>query len=100
MGKPAARLTDMTMCPLATPGTPPIPHVGGPITGPCSPNVIIGGLLAARVTDIAQCVGPPDAILKGSGTVYINGLQAARIMDPTSHGGQILTGYPTVLIGG
>lgn len=96
---PAARLTDMHTCPMVTPGTPPIPHVGGPISGPCSPNVIIGGLPAARVTDMAVCVGPPDVIVKGSPTVMINGLMAARISDMTAHGGVIVAGFPTVMIG-
>ena len=99
MGQPAARITDMHACPMATPGLPPIPHVGGPIQGPCSPNVLIGGLLAARVTDMCICVGPPDMIVKGSLGVFINGLQAARIGDQTAHGGVITTGMPTVLIG-
>lgn len=96
---PAARLTDMHTCPMVTPGTPPIPHVGGPISGPCSPNVIIGGLPAARVTDMAVCVGPQDVIVKGSPTVHINGLLAARIGDNTAHGGVIVMGFPTVMIG-
>ena len=99
MGMPAARLTDKTACPMVTPGTPPVPHVGGPIIGSCSPNVVIGGLPAARVTDKAQCIGPTDTILMGSTGVFINGLQAARISDPTFHGGKIVTGCPTVLIG-
>jgi uncharacterized Zn-binding protein involved in type VI secretion len=84
---------------MVTPGTPPIPHVGGPISGPCSPNVIIGGLPAARVTDMAVCVGPQDTIVKGSPTVHINGLLAARIGDNTAHGGVIVMGFPTVIIG-
>jgi len=84
---------------MVTPGTPPVPHVGGPITGPCSPSVFIGGLLAARVTDMSQCVGPPDTIAMGSATVLINGLNAARIGDPMIHGGKVATGFPTVLIG-
>lgn len=96
---PAARLTDMHTCPMVTPGTPPIPHVGGPISGPCSPNVIIGELPAARVTDMAVCVGPQDIIVKGSPTVHINGLLAARIGDMTAHGGVIVAGFPTVMIG-
>ena len=96
---PAARLTDMHTCPMVTPGVPPIPHVGGPICGPCSPNVIIGGMPAARVTDMAVCVGPPDSIVKGSPTVMINGLMAARISDMTAHGGVIVVGFPTVIIG-
>jgi len=85
---------------MVTPGLPPIPHVGGPITGPCSPNVLIGGQPAARATDMAQCVGPPDVILQGSMTVLINKLPAGRIGDPTAHGGEIILGLPTVLIGG
>lgn len=93
---PAARLTDMHTCPAAT---GPVPHVGGPINGPCSPNVIVGGLPAARVTDMAVCVGPPDTITKGSPTVFINGLPAARIGDSTAHGGVIVVGCPTVIIG-
>jgi uncharacterized Zn-binding protein involved in type VI secretion len=96
---PASRLTDMHTCPMVTPGLPPIPHVGGPINGPCSPNVIIGNLPAARVTDMAVCVGPPDVIVKGSPTVKINGLMAARIGDMTAHGGVIVMGFPTVIIG-
>jgi|SRR5579872_5053174 len=93
---PAARLTDLHTCPAAT---GPMPHVGGPISGPGSPNVIIGGLPAARASDMAVCVGPPDVITKGSPTVFINGLPAARIGDSTAHGGVIVAGCPTVIIG-
>lgn len=92
-------MTDMTACPMATPGTPPVPHVGGPIIGPCSPNVITGGLPQAVVTDMAQCVGPPATIIKGSATVLVNGKPAARIGDMTNHGGNVISGLPTVLIG-
>jgi uncharacterized Zn-binding protein involved in type VI secretion len=95
---PAARISDMHVCPMATPGTPPIPHVGGPVmTG--LPTVLIGGVPAARVTDTAICVGPPDAVAKGSLTVMIGNLPAARIGDPTMHGGVVMTGCPTVIIG-
>jgi uncharacterized Zn-binding protein involved in type VI secretion len=97
---PAARLTDLHVCPMVTPGLPPIPHVGGPILPPCSVNVIIGGLPAARVTDKAFCVGPMDIIVKGSMTVMINNLPAARMGDMTAHGGSIVMGCPTVIIGG
>ena len=97
---PAARMTDMHMCPMVTPGVPPIPHVGGPILPPCAVTVLIGSLPAARVTDMAVCVGPPDVIVKGSMTVLINSLPAARIMDQTAHGGMIVMGMPTVLVGG
>lgn len=99
MGKPAARLTDMHTCPMVTPGTPPIPHVGGPISGPCVPPVLIGFLPAATVGDMCVCVGPPDAIAMGSPTVFIGGKMAARMGDPTMHGGVITLGCPTVLIG-
>ncbi len=94
--KPAARLTDMHVCPAAT---GPVPHVGGPIIGPGCPTVLIGGLPSARVTDMATCVGPPDMIVQGSPTVLSGGLLAARLGDQCSHGGAIIIGCPTVLIG-
>ena len=97
---PASRLTDMHTCPMVTPGVPPIPHVGGPIISPGCPTVLIGFLPAARVTDQCICVGPPDVIVKGSATVMIGGLPAARIGDNTAHGGVIVMGCPTVIIGG
>jgi uncharacterized Zn-binding protein involved in type VI secretion len=96
---PAARLTDMHVCPMVTPGLPPIPHVGGPVVGPGSPLVLIGGLPAARVSDMAVCVGPPDVIVKGSPMTLIGGLPAARMSDTTAHGGLIVAGCPMVLIG-
>jgi uncharacterized Zn-binding protein involved in type VI secretion len=97
---PAARLTDMHQCPMMTPGIPPIPHVGGPIVGPGAPTVLIGGLPAAKLGDLAVCVGPPDSIIKGSTSVMVMGLPAARLGDSTAHGGTIVIGFPTVLIGG
>lgn len=100
MGQPAARLTDMHVCPQVTPGTPPIPHVGGPITGPGCPTVLIGNVPAAVMGDLCTCVGPPDSIVKGSATVMIGNKPAARMGDNTAHGGSIVLGYPTVLIGG
>lgn len=96
MGMPAARVTDMHVCP-AFDG--PAPHVGGPIIPPCAVTVLIGGLPAARVTDMAVCVGPPDMIVLGSFTVLICDLPAARLGDETEHGGVIVTGEPTVLVG-
>lgn len=77
-----------------------VPHVGGPISGPGAPTVLIGGQPAARVGDAAVCTGPPDSITKGSGTVLIAGAPAARLGDTTAHGGSIAAGLPTVLIGG
>jgi uncharacterized Zn-binding protein involved in type VI secretion len=99
MGKPAARLGDMHTCPMVTPATPPIPHVGGPILPPCVPTVLIGNLPAAVVGNMAMCVGPPDSIILGSTGVFIMGKPAARMGDTTAHGGVITVGYPTVLIG-
>lgn len=96
----AARVGDMHTCPMQTPGTPPIPHVGGPVMPAGEPTVLIGGMPAARVGDMATCVGPPDSIVKGSGTVLIGGMPAARMGDSTAHGGSISVGCPTVLIGG
>ena len=96
---PAARVTDMHVCPMVTPGLPPIPHVGGPILPPAAMFVIVGGMPQARVTDMCVCVGPPDVIVLGSFTVFVNGLPAARLGDMTAHGGTIVMGMPTVLIG-
>lgn len=97
MSKPAARLTDMHTCPMFD---GPKPHVGGPITAPGAPTVLIGSLPAARVGDVVTCVGPPDTIAQGSATVLIGGQPAARMGDMTAHGGVIVVGQPTVLIGG
>lgn len=96
---PAARVGDNHLCPMVTPGTPPVPHVGGPILPPGCPTVLIGFMPAARVGDMAVCVGPPDAIALGSLTVMIGGLPAARLGDSTVHGGAIAVGLPTVMIG-
>jgi len=96
MGQPAARITDMHVCPLLT-GV--VPHVGGPILPAGEPTVLIGGMPAARVGDMATCVGPPDTIVAGSGTVMIGGMPAARLGDSTAHGGTIILGEFTVLIG-
>lgn len=96
---PAARLGDFHQCPMVTPGLPPIPHVGGPISLG-APTVLICNMPAARVGDMAVCVGPPDSIVKGSSTVMITGMPAARMGDSTAHGGTIALGAPTVMIGG
>ncbi len=100
MGLPAARIKDMHACPMQTPGLPPIPHVGGPIIGPGAPSVLIGSLPAALLGDMMVCVGPPDTISTGSSTVMICGKPAARMGDKTAHGGSIVLGLPTVMIGG
>ena len=84
---------------MVTPGLPPIPHVGGPITGPGVPTVLIGGMPASVVGDMCVCVGPPDVIIKGSVTVLIGGRPAAQMGSSTAHGGSVVLGCPTVLIG-
>lgn len=86
---PAARLTDNHSCPCG----------GGPVSGPCSPNVLIEGLPAARVSD--ELVDPlnPDSIVQGCTSVLINGLPAARMTDKTAGGGVIVKGAITVFIG-
>jgi uncharacterized Zn-binding protein involved in type VI secretion len=93
----AARVSDMHVCPSVT-GT--VPHVGGPILPGGNTTVLIGGMPAAVVGDNCVCSGPPDSISKGSATVTIGGKAAARMGDSTAHGGTIVLGCPTVLIGG
>lgn len=96
MPMPAARVGDMHVCPMVT---VLVPHVGGPILPPGFPMVLIGGQPAARLGDMATCVGPPDVIAFGSPSVMIGGQPAARMMDPTAHGGMIMMGFPMVMIG-
>jgi len=96
----AARLTDMHTCPMVTPGRPPVPPVGGPVTGPGVATVLVGKLPAAVIGDTCVCVGPPDSIVKGSATVMNGGRPAARVGDNCAHGGTIVMGCVTVMIGG
>jgi len=93
----AARISDMHVCPMVT-GV--VPHVGGPVIPPGCVTVLIGSLPAARAGDLCTCVGPPDSIILGSTTVLIGGMPAARMGDATAHGGVIVAGCPTVIIGG
>jgi uncharacterized Zn-binding protein involved in type VI secretion len=94
---PAARVGDMHVCPAVT-GV--VPHVGGPVLPPCEPTVITAFMPQARVGDLCTCVGPPDPIAKGSSSVMVGNMPAARLGDLTSHGGSIVLGAPTVMIGG
>lgn len=96
MGMPASRVTDMHVCPMVT-GV--VPHVGGPVLPPGAPTVLIGSLPAARVGDMCTCVGPPDVIALGSFTVITVGMPQARIGDMTAHGGSLVLGCFTVLVG-
>lgn len=99
MAQPAARVSDMHVCPMVTPGLPPVPHVGGPILPPGVPTVLIGGLPAATVGSMATCVGPVDSIVTGSFKVLIGKKPAARMGDSCAHGGTIVAGCPKVLMG-
>jgi len=94
---PSARIGDFHVCPKVNPG--PVPHVGGPVVMG-QPTVLVQGMPAARLGDMAVCVGPPDKIAKGSSTVLIGNKPAARMGDSTAHGGVVVMGAPTVLIGG
>jgi len=93
----AARSGDMHVCPMVT-GT--VPHVGGPALPPGEPTVLIGGMPALRLGDMLTCTGPPDTVIAGSSSVMIGGMPAARMGDSTAHGGIIIIGCPTVMIGG
>ena len=91
---PAARVTDAT-------GHP------GIISGPGVPNVLIGNLPAAVLGDIHTCAmptpagpHPPTPIVKGSATVFLGGRPAARLGDLAGCGAPIVSGLPTVMIGG
>ena len=98
MSLPAARVTDMVVCPAWT-GV--VPHVGGPILPAGAPTVLIGGLPAARIGDMNTCAGGPGTVTTGSPVVLIGGMPAARLTDLAGHGGVITApGCPTVLIGG
>jgi len=94
MGMPASRITDMHVCPMVT-GV--VPHVGGPIIK-AEFTVLIGSMPAARVGDLATCVGPPDTIVTGSWTVLIGSMPAAHLGSMTSHGGSVVGCFPTVLV--
>jgi uncharacterized Zn-binding protein involved in type VI secretion len=95
MGQPAARVTDMQTCPMVT-GV--VPHVGGPISLGCF-TVLTSGLSQARIGDMHVCVGPPGTLALGSFTVLVGGQPASRMGDVTAHGGAVVGGCPTVLIG-
>lgn len=96
MGQPVARIGDNHVCPMVDPG--PKPHVGGPVSTGCF-TVLFGGSPAAQVGSVAVCVGPPDAVSMGSTSTIVGGVPVARIGDPTVHGGVIVVGLPTVMVG-
>ncbi|WP_319585601.1 PAAR domain-containing protein [uncultured Desulfobulbus sp.] len=98
MAFPSARIGDNHTCPMVDPG--PKPHVGGPILPPCHPVTTAGSLPMSRVTDKATCLGPPDFIVTGAGSVLVGGKPASRTTDKTMHGGVITGGLGSVVIGG
>ena len=97
MGQPAARMTDLQTCPMTT---GPVPHVGGPLVAPAAFTVLIGKLPAAQIGTMGICVGLPCTVIKGSATVLVGKMPAARMGDNTAHGGVIVLGCFTCLIGG
>ena len=92
----AARITDMHVCPMVT---VLVPHVGGPIIVPGAPTVLLGMLPGAGLGSMCVCVGPPDVIVTGAFTVLIGNMPAAHITSATAHGGMVVLGCPTVLVG-
>nr|WP_320119828.1 PAAR domain-containing protein [uncultured Marinifilum sp.] len=95
-GKPIATVGSMHVCPMCS-GT--VPHVGGPVIGPGSPNVLVNGKPVALMGDMCVCSGPPDTIVQGEAGVLINGVPVATVGSMTAHGGQIVQGEPNVIIG-
>jgi uncharacterized Zn-binding protein involved in type VI secretion len=91
---PAARVGDAT--------------TRGTILPPGAPTVLICGMPAARVGDMANTVVSNGLTLvptvvpiaTGSATVMIAGKPATRIGDVTANGDKIAVGCPTVIIGG
>ena len=101
MGMPVAAITSFHMCPMMIPGPVPIPHVGGPVMAPSCPTALFGKKPSVGMGSMAVCMGPPDTVTKGSGTVMAGKKSVSRIMDSCAHGGMIMApGCPTVLIGG
>lgn len=93
--KPVATIGSMHVCPLCN-GT--VPHVGGPVSGPGAPNVLINGKPVAVMGDMCVCIGTPDTIVQGSSSVLVNGTPVACVGDLTAHGGCITVGEANVVI--
>jgi len=96
MPGPVITIGSMHVCPMCN-GT--VPHVGGPVTGPGAPNILINGKPAAVMGDMCTCVGPPDVIVQGEASVLFNGVPAVAMGAMTAHGGTITVGEPNVIIG-
>lgn len=98
---PVARICDLHVCPMQTPAIVPIPHVGGMIVTPGVPTVMAGGIPIVAVGDSAICVvgGIPNPFIVGSFTVLAMGRPIVRISDALAHGGNVVLGFPTVMVG-
>lgn len=88
-GKPAARVSDPTACPLPGHGTNPIAAGSG--------DVFFDGLPAARQGDASACGGAMSGGL--ATTVLINGKPAATVDSVGTHGNKVTAGSGTVIIG-
>lgn len=87
----AARLGDNHLCPQ---------HLGKDIVANIAPTILIEGKPAARITSKMTCIGGPlDSVTIGEPTVLMMGLDAARMLDGTDHGGLVSEGAATVLVG-
>ena len=94
MGKPVARQGDIHVCPMPYPGG--APHGPTPVVGPSAPKVLMGGMPCAVIGDTCGCGA---ALLNSSQTVFAEGKLVVRIMDTSSHGGNVIVGYPKILVG-
>lgn len=93
--KPGVRVGDAHTCPQQQPS----PHVGGVVVGPGAPTVLLEHLPGCVSGDQCACVGPPNVAVATSATVLFSGKPAVRVGDPTAHGGVIVAGAATVLVG-
>ncbi len=95
MPKPAAFMGSLHVCPQMT---AIIPHVGGPVIGTAA-TVLVSGPPAVNINDMSVCVGPPDKVSLASFTVFAKGKPMARMGDLCGHGGAIVLGMPTIIVG-
>jgi len=95
-GMAACQVGSLHTCPMMN---GPIPHVGSTLVTPMAPTVLVGGLPIGTVGAMCVCVGPPDAVAAGSTFVFAGGLSVARMGDSTTHGGAMMLGLMTVLVG-
>ncbi len=95
MPGPAAYLGSLHVCPAAT---GPVPHVGGPVIGSIA-TVLVAGKVVAVIGDTAVCIGPPDKVASACVPVLAKNKPWATLGDSCAHGGKIVLGEPTVIVG-